>query len=86
MKKWSEKRVRGLNRTITKKLNSSPLLDCDPTDVFYCHYCSRSFPRSRISPTRHVAQCRRLNTNEDGGGGSSSSCSGALMENFGFFF
>nr|CAD2182755.1 unnamed protein product [Meloidogyne enterolobii] len=61
----------------------SPLLDCDPTDVFYCHYCSRSFPRSRISPTRHVAQCRRLNTNEDGGGGSSSSCSGALMENFG---
>nr|CAD2166711.1 unnamed protein product [Meloidogyne enterolobii] len=61
----------------------SPLLDCDSTDVFYCHYCSRSFPRSRISPTRHVAQCRRLNTNEDGGGGSSSSCSGALMENFG---
>uniref|UniRef100_A0A915NJN1 C2H2-type domain-containing protein n=1 Tax=Meloidogyne floridensis TaxID=298350 RepID=A0A915NJN1_9BILA len=61
----------------------SPLLDCDSNDVFYCHYCSRSFPRSRISPTRHVAQCRRLNTNEDGGGGSSSSCSGALMENFG---
>uniref|UniRef100_A0A915LJ22 Zinc finger protein unc-98 n=1 Tax=Meloidogyne javanica TaxID=6303 RepID=A0A915LJ22_MELJA len=55
----------------------SPLLDCDSTDVFYCHYCSRSFPRSRISPTRHVAQCRRLNTNEDGGGGSSSSCSGS---------
>ncbi|KAF7634777.1 hypothetical protein Mgra_00005810 [Meloidogyne graminicola] len=50
-----------------------------PSDLnssFFCRYCNRSIPRSRISYRRHIAQCRRINLNEDGNlnsGGSSSS-------------
>ncbi|KAL7072883.1 hypothetical protein ACQ4LE_008052 [Meloidogyne hapla] len=65
----------------------SPFFDSDNnsnSEAFYCHYCNRSFPRFRISPRRHIAQCRRLNINEDFNNQNvgSSSC-GALMENFG---